>query len=348
MPSSTFNFSRSIPPQPWGRVLAVTAALVLGATGAWEFVCRRQGYRPTLNDTRDLWASQRKALREAEPDATVIIGASRARFDLDLDQLAAVSGGRKPIQLAINGGVAPLMLHALAEDETFRGTVLAGVVPGLFFTGGGPQLKKTIDWLAYAETWSPSQRFGHEIAKMLQWRLAFIQQQDLTLTQLLGALPIPNRPAAKVSPTLPPYLATVGADRGQHMIEKLERDPAYQERVKQIWLGLFKRPPPIRPETVERVLAKVAADVARITARGGRVVFLRMPSTGRLRALEHERTPRAAYWDRILKATGAPGIHFEDEPDLAGFSCPEWSHLTVEDSRLFTARLIPKLRRVLR
>ena len=29
----------------------------------------------------------------------------------------------------------------------------------------------------------------------------------------------------------------------------------------------------------------------------------------------------------LLKETGAPGIYFEDFPELADFKCPEWSHL---------------------
>ena len=49
MPSSTFNFKRDIPGQPWTRLMLVTCLLTLGAAIAWEIRCRAWGYAPTLN-----------------------------------------------------------------------------------------------------------------------------------------------------------------------------------------------------------------------------------------------------------------------------------------------------------
>ncbi len=42
-----------------------------------------------------------------------------------------------------------------------------------------------------------------------------------------------------------------------------------------------------------------------------------------------------------------PGIYFEDYPELADFTCPEWSHLSAGDSVEFTKRLVPHLRAAL-
>jgi hypothetical protein len=41
----------------------------------------------------------------------------------------------------------------------------------------------------------------------------------------------------------------------------------------------------------------------------------------------------------LLAKTGAPGIHFEDYPELQGFNMPEWSHMTGADADRFTAAL---------
>jgi hypothetical protein len=65
--------------------------------------------------------------------------------------------------------------------------------------------------------------------------------------------------------------------------------------------------------------------------------------SGELKKLEDRATPRAGPWSRLIKESGAPGIYFEDYPDLAGFSCPEWSHLSAPDSVEFTHRLVPHL-----
>src|SRR5204862_230838 len=45
--------------------------------------------------------------------------------------------------------------------------------------------------------------------------------------------------------------------------------------------------------------------------------------------------------------TGAPGIYYEDYPELSGFNCPAWSHLSAGDSVEFSKRLIPHLRKAL-
>jgi hypothetical protein len=53
--------------------------------------------------------------------------------------------------------------------------------------------------------------------------------------------------------------------------------------------------------------------------------------------------PRARTWDVRLAATGAPGIHFEDypelRPDVQGYYLPEWSHMTRADGERLTAAL---------
>ena len=85
----------------------------------------------------------------------------------------------------------------------------------------------------------------------------------------------------------------------------------------------------------------------KIRDRGGRVVFVRFPVSGELKKHEDKLTPRAGPWTRLLKDTGAPGIYFEDYPELASFKCPEWSHLSAPDSVEFTKRLVPHLRSAL-
>jgi hypothetical protein len=46
--------------------------------------------------------------------------------------------------------------------------------------------------------------------------------------------------------------------------------------------------------------------------------------------------------------TGAPGIYYSDFPDLSGFNCPEWSHLSAGASVEFSKRLVAHLRAALK
>lgn len=342
MLSSTSSFERPVPAQRWRRTAALTAACVLLFLGAWEGYWRGRGYRPSLNSTEGLWAFQRERVTR---DDVVIIGDSRTRFDLDLDTWAKASGGRRPVLLGIDGSCARPVLSDLAADERFAGTVICNVTEPLFFAPGGPGLQRSEDRLKYFRNRTISQIAGDYLAMELESRLVCLHKEDRSLSTLLGQIPIPNRPGAMVPPQLPPQLGIVTPDNRSVMIERLEHDEEFCEHVKKIWLGLMAFAPPVEPEVRDSILASVAADVEKIRTRGGRVIFLRLPSTGEYLEIEKTKFPRAEHWDLLLERTGAPGIHFEDHEELRGFDCPEWSHLTAADAVKFTERLIQVMHR---
>src|SRR4030095_15772231 len=190
----------------------------------------------------------------------------------------------------------------------------------------------------------------------LEERVAFLKPDDLSLEGLLNQLPIPNRPGAHVPPTFPPYFQTEDRERRARMWEKCA-DPngALAKKIQQIWMPLFTPPPPPRyipkeifmtkmKEGIQKRFTDVTAAVEKIRTRGGKIVFVRFPNSGGLKELEDKITPREKTWDPLLKMTGAPGIYYSDFPDLSGFNCPEWSHLSAGDSVEFSKRLVPHLR----
>lgn len=79
--------------------------------------------------------------------------------------------------------------------------------------------------------------------------------------------------------------------------------------------------------------------MAKLRARGVEVLFVRPPSGGPFLAFEDKVFPRAQTWDVLIARTGAPGIYFEDYPELQGYTQPEWSHLSTADAERFTASL---------
>src|SRR4029450_13687058 len=81
-------------------------------------------------------------------------------------------------------------------------------------------------------------------------------------------------------------------------------------------------------KAIEKRFADTVVAVEKLRARGGKIVFVRLPVSGGLKQLEDQITPRAKIWEPLLQRTTAPGIHFEDYPELASFICPEWSHLS--------------------
>lgn len=356
-PSSTSNsepeYERVIPALPWRPLALTVLTMVCLATIGWEIAVRRAGYGPTLNDTADLWAQQRNAVR---PESIVIVGDSRAWFDLDLDVLQQ-GLGQRPIQLALPGSCAYPVLADVANDPAFRGTVICGFVPGMFLAPGGPLLENSEKALKRRRDWNLSQQSGHYLGMLLEERLAFVKE-ELTLGELLKRLPIPNRAGYHGPPRLPPYFGTVERDRQTRMIPAAAEPGPFQDRIKYGWLPLFTPPPPpkgVPPEqfmkgifaAIDARFRNTAEAVQKIRARGGKVVFVRFPVSGELKALEDRMNPRARDWERLLKDTGAPGIYFEDFPELAAFECPEWSHLSASDAVEFTKRILPHLKKAL-
>ena len=350
------DYERPIPPLPWRGLTVVVALIVIAAASAWEFYCRSIGYRPTLNDNEDLWTMTRRSVK---PESIVIIGDSRAWFDLDLDELQK-GLGKRPVQLAMAGGCAYPVLADLANDESFHGTIICSVVPRMFVAPPGtPPMERGEKAVRRSHTQTLAQRASQYLAMPLEEHVAFLKQEDLTLDDLLKRLPISNRPYAQVSPRLPPYFGTLDRERRARMIEECAWPGSeLQKRIQQIWLPLFTPPPPptyIPKEefgkkigaAIEARFHDVATAVKKLRARGGKIVFVRFPESGELKKLEDRETPRAGIWDRVIKETGAPGIYYEDYPELSGFNCPEWSHLSAGDSVEFSKRLIPHLRKAL-
>ena len=50
--------------------------------------------------------------------------------------------------------------------------------------------------------------------------------------------------------------------------------------------------------------------------------------------------PKEKYWNELLLKTGCEGIHYEDYPAIAGFECPESSHLSLSQAKIFTKEFI--------
>ena len=72
-------------------------------------------------------------------------------------------------------------------------------------------------------------------------------------------------------------------------------------------------------KAIEARFRDTAKAVEKLRARGGKLVFVRFPNGGELKALEDRLNPRARDWERLLKDTNAPGIYFEDFPELSTF-----------------------------
>ncbi len=328
---------RPVPAQPWGRILLVATVLFAAMMGGWEWYWRDFGATPGTRNSDGLWAIQRRRIDDGEGDATVIVASSRLFFDLQLDVWEKLDG-RRPIQLAWEGTTPVPFLEDLAADPKFTGRLIVGVAPELFFSGFGFHKKA----IKYARDESPSQRAGQWLSMhFVEPYLAFYDA-DYALAAVLKRQPWPDRPGRPSNLDVRKLMVITSPDRNAHMWSKVEDDPEYRALARRIWTQDFNEEDPPRAELDkgrDEQIDKAVKAVATLRARGVEVLFVREPSTGPYLDYDNRLFARASSWDVLLQKSGAPGIHFEDYPELQGLDLPEWSHLSYADAKKYTAAL---------
>ena len=334
---------RPVPEQPWGRILAGAMLMFVLLLGGWEAYWRAYGVTPSISSNSGLWAMQRRRIDAGEGDATVIVASSRPFFDIQLPVWERLDG-RRPIQLAFEGTSPLKFVEDLAADPHFTGRLIIGIDPQVFFQGYGLHG----DALAYARKESPSQRIGQWLSmRLIEPHFAF-DDPDFALETVLARQPWPPRPG-KPWLTQVRKLSDHEADRNTHLWSKVADDPQYRELARSIWRQRFSPamdPPPAElRKTIQEQIDRTAKAVAKLRGRGVRVLFLRSPSDGEYLAYERRLFPRATTWDVLLAASAAPGIHFEDYPELQGYYLPEWSHMTHAEAERYTVALYAVIQR---
>ena len=329
---------RPVPEQPWGRILLGAVVILALLVGGWEAYWRAYGVRPSLANSYGLWAIERRRIDAGEGDATVLLGASRVYFDIQLKVWERLSG-RSPIQLSFEGTSPLAALEDLAADPNFTGRVLVGVAPDVFFSGfefrGGA--------IRYTRKESPSQRIGQWLSMTFIEPFFAFDDPDFALQTVLKRQPWPKRPGKQWFLDVR-KLSETGPHRDTHLWSKVSTDPEYRALARSIWHQDFQ-PSPEDPtpeearKTEREQIARAAAVVAKLRAHGVKVLFARLPSSGEYLAYENREFPRGRTWDALLAATAAPGIHFQDYQQLQGYYLPEWSHMTRAEAERFTEAL---------
>ncbi len=347
MPKLSFfdaeHVERETPEKPWRSLAVSVIAAAAALTAGYEAFWRGKGLDAgDVNNTPALWAEAR---RKATGDATVIIGSSRIFFGADLDVWEELSGLR-PVQLALEGTSPRRFLKDLADDDRFQGTVFVGVTVPLFFaTDGG----KRADVLDYARDETLAERADHGMTKFLERQFAFIDEQSRPKRQVaIWPFPLREGMLAKFDPR---KLSVSGPDRDTHMWRRVEEDERYRKEAIDQWaIGMERNAPAPGPdgkrpqmpdEKINAVIAEVKANVDKIRAHGGDVVFIRMPYGGGYTPVEDLGFPRERFWDRLVKETESVGVSWRDYPALQGYELPEWSHLSAREATRFTRALVP-------
>lgn len=321
-------------------LIAITLSFI--ALGSWEYHVRSEGYIAVIDDNKALWAENFSKVKKTSKNDVVFLGSSRVHFDIQLDDWEAETGVR-PIMLANDGTTPTPVFLEIVNNTNFNGTIVVGITPPLFFTPNLPQLpfwERASVRIEHYHNGTYAEYLNYKISIPLENTFAFLNSaeedwnDDIDLKTMLAQIKIGNRAANP----MPPFynFAKTDMNRNITMFEKTKQDTAFANTIKKVWYFYGSGAPPAVKEPMIELYNEM---IPKFEARGGKVIFLRCPSSGGFRYGENKGIPRADFYDEFIKQTNSVGYHFEDYPELNKYICPEDSHLYTPDAKQFTTDL---------
>lgn len=318
---------RQVPGGRWGLTWLVTLVLFVGCALGLEAFVRSRGYEPSIKEDVYSWALERRRASDRSPRTVAILGASRILLAFSPQAFRAKLPDHRYVMLAYQGSVPIGSLRDLALDPDFRGIALVDIAENGFARS---------NWSAQDELLAAYNRGWRSVGQLSErWLTTRVQSQVALLAsdglRTLGAL---LRDGAWPKP---PYTTTF-PDRTKFAdYDLVDVDRKRMMRLQRIegWTREAEDPAPWLADALAQELY-----IALIHARGGKVVYVRMPTCDERWEHDDVKTPKALFWDRLAQATQAVTVHFKDYPALSEFECPDTSHIASKDGPRFTAALL--------
>lgn len=303
--------------------------LTVGVVAAAENFWRGKGHRPSVVDSPALWAYHRSMMPQNDKFQVTLLGASRIQVSFSTKIFRDRFHNLSLTQLAITGKYPLGTLLNIAQDDAAHGLIVCSITANGFSTENWSDQQEYVDYFN-------NQNHNHYLTRLintsfLQERLVVLSPQikiDRVLHSILARKPLPR-----------PNYHTTFSDRSKCAnysltdIEKVRSD-----RIKRVSDKLAEVI--VSPEVWMQDLEHVEKWVKKIQQRGGRVVFVRFPTSDEHWAIDEKYFPRELYWDRMAEFTSAETIHFADYPSLSHFHLPDTSHLDCKDKPQFTNALL--------
>jgi hypothetical protein len=307
----------------------------------YEYYWREvEGYHAGYDDNAELWSHWRGQVDNLTSDDVVILGSSRAHFDINIHLFDSLTGHR-PIMLAVPGGSPYYTVEDIVQKSNFSGLLIIGVAPGLFYTlgsGGAARWIKTgrVDFF-YKQTYAS--KFSQAVYQYIDPHFSYLDP-DIALKNLLTRLNLPDRDSIQHDPAWPP-MVSMDWYRNIRMNPGMETDTVLQNRQTKIWDGDWKNR---YADSVDVILSHYSSLVHEFKKKGGRVAFIQAPVTGKYLHYEPILFPRDKYWNALLAKSHVKGYHYEDYPEMKKMNPPEWSHLNRKEADQFTRLLVDLLK----
>ena len=304
------------------------AGATLGMAGFGELYGRVRGFSPSVADDWWVWARLRR-LANSGRRVIALVGASRLQLGVEPVTLARLTGLRT-VMLAIDGASPLPVLRDLAQDRNFRGSVICSYVPQLFAETAPPDTR--------ALKWIRKYRQQNRVSRLVAYLWTGVQAEVGLCQPALKPIRIWEH--LKGGRRLKRPHAPMRRDRYRGAnYERIDLTRLRRARL-EIEHRRSLQARPLARDAYQQRVARIAGWLRKIQERGGRVAWVRLPSSGEIRFLEQATWPREIYWQSLVAGCRVPAVHFEDDPDLSNLKCPDDSHLAASDARHFTAKLV--------
>ncbi|HOO56310.1 MAG TPA: hypothetical protein PLN69_05780 [bacterium] len=325
MLSSTSSSKLRIAERHYLKIIAAAVVIAILFMTTLELAWRYLGYLPSVPDNDALWVV-RRAKAVQDENVIAIAGSSRLLIGINTGIMEKELPDKRIVQLAMNGSSSIPVFIDLANDERFTGKVICEIQSPWIYSDVSTMEAGPLERIEVYR--HHSYVLGPETAMRL-----FLQKRLSMMRTELSPLKVSRRILARKSQDT--------------VFMRFNGDRSYDIEFQKLrWAAFFARKGPLLDEDrVEAVLNAVKDATAKLRARGGDVVFIRMVSSGEVYENEMINFPREKYWDRFAEIDGLTTIHFRDIPELEHFVCAEGSHLDYVEAEKFTEALMRVLRK---
>jgi hypothetical protein len=325
----------------WGWIFVQSVLIALFFLAGWEGVWRFHGFQPRISNNYELWAEAMQRALDGRLQTIAFIGASRSMQDIHIPTLRSQLPNNIPVQLGLSMGSPIPTMKFLAESSKFNGTLVVEVMPSKFFVRA-TNVDKTLADYRYVARFQSQQNDESRLSKpwISRWEreLKLLLQQNLVT---ISSNATPKRFVDKIILRRPVRVPFWRLTRDRMQIIDYSRIDIEKFRASRP--KLHSKGVPLNAEELHKLIERVCGWVDQIQNRGGRVVFIRYPTQGAVRAIEVERFPDSLYWDIFAANCSAEALDTNRYHKLNLFQKTDDDHIDSEETPLFTTRVIEYL-----
>jgi hypothetical protein len=297
-----------------------------------EAVWRSLGFQPSCRDSAGLWSDLRRSI-DGSAANIALIGSSRFHLGVDPDVLHNALPEYRFIQLSVDGSSPLPVLEDLALDQNFKGSVIVELPVFVAFQPYDPGHEQVDEFIAY--------RHEEGFGSIVENRLRIALEEHLAMfNPEASPWSVMGQIAAERKISKPTW------NMNSRRAARRSFAGVNEQQAQEYWVKIFgdikSREAPHETMATTKL---ISLWTERIQRRGGKVIFFRMNITGRLWDLEQEVWPRERYWDVFARTQCSPTLSFNDFPELAGFRCPDGSHIDARDVKRYSVAFADVLHR---